>query len=364
MYNFEPPPPHFWGPWYVSSTLIIIMCTLYTVASRKAMEYSQLSFTILITVIFVVILIAILVVPGKLEGSTSVCDIYSPTEATITIPLDSLVNRQWLRSMELKFDGTCTGKVAVIKSNNCFSSNLPVQANSISSREGRNVLPIYIYSLPGSIFNVSIPNNVTKVVMDDPHVWFIYTLEAYRKLSSQLKTGGEHVYECGKMYEDAACFSTKANVGKTIISNVTYPNYYSIFFTNSSDLAIVSRKQFGLEWSFTSVTYNFTEIMARYATLYPVQTVTATDPVSVKVSKPFDFAHTHNYCALLDFKCTDETFFKLTLSNLKRRWDIYVLLTVLYFLLLLGLILALVVVKMAYYFKTATRSRNIQSEVL
>ena len=131
------------------------MCTLYTVASRKAIEYCQLSFTILITVIFVVILIAILVVPGKLEGSTSVCDIYSPTEATITIPLDSLVNRQWLRSMELKFDGTCTGKVAVIKSNNCFSSNLPVQAKSISSREGRNVQPIYIYSLPGSVFNAT-----------------------------------------------------------------------------------------------------------------------------------------------------------------------------------------------------------------
>lgn len=339
-----------------TSVHVLITHTLHAVVSRKAVLYCLLTVFILITVVFLVTLIVIMVLPGKLEGSVRDFFIYSTVSATI--PLDSLVNRQWLSTMDLEFDAGCNGRMALINSSNCSSSNLPVQMNTLSSRTDKVVpSPIYIYSLPGSSFNVSIPNNRTKVV-DDPHVWFVFSLEAYLRLRSQITTGGRYVYECGKYYTDAACYSTKDNIGRTIMLSVNHPSYYSIFFTDSKDSSYVSRKQYSLEWSFTNVTYNFTEIMARYATLYPIQSVLSMEPVPVKLSKPFDFAHKHNYCALLDFKCTDERFHKLTISNFKRRWDILTLLSVLYLLALFVLILVLVMVIILYYCKAATSSKK------
>lgn len=345
-------------------------CVPFTaVISRKAASYLLLAISILITVAFLSILAVTLALPGKLQGSVRSIYIYSPTSGPsyTTIPLDILADRQWLSAMEIEFHGgRCTGRVALVNSTDCSSSSLPVQMNTLSSTDG--VTSLYVYSLPGSMFNVSIPNNL----IQDTHVWFLHTLEAYLKLSEQIKTGGKSVYECGKHYEDANCSSAKNHTGKLISFSVKHPGYHSILFTSSEDNEVVSWKLLGLEWSFTNVTYNFPEIMERYATIYPPQSViTSTDdniePVSVKLSKPFDFAHVHNYCALLHFKCTDPDFSNLALSNLTRRWDVYTLLSVLYFLAVLLLIVSLVVVNIIYHYTTTSRNRlrnaTIQSEI-
>ena len=299
---------------------------------RKRQVYTLLLFLMVtLTTLFVAsLLLYLAVLPIFLHSSEH--SIFG----SATISLDPYVNRWWLRSMEVAFGtGTdCSGKVGMVEGRSC--SDLPVVENQI----GYVDQACHVYSLPGSSFVVSFQNN-TEVWSHMPHVWVTHSLLAYQKLLDQVQHSGTLTYKCDEAASDATCYSAKGNIGSFVTFNVTKPGYYCIFITDSSDSSLLPPGLF-VRWSYTNITYDFATIF-KYPVMFPWVFVSDKSPERVPLSLPFHFSNDDN-CMLFDFDCSN-SLNQFSITHLKKRWDLPVLLSVMYFVLMSVIVCVFLVVK-------------------
>lgn len=302
---------------------------MYIVISMRSFYLCLLTLFLLLTSLYVLgLILSMAILPHNLH------DTESPVYGSATIPLDMLVHRWWLRSMDIAFDvdGICSGHAAVVESGNC--STLPIDWDYAESIDACR-----LYALPGSFFIVTLQNSTITRAMK-PHIWVTHTEEAYRKFFNQLSLHGERVYRCEKNYSDATCYFAENYVGSSLRIDVKSPGYYCLITTNAEDVSVVPPVQFGIAWHFNYTSYNFEAIKSRSPVVAPWKYIDGKTETSVVVSDLFNF--TRMNCALLSLHCTNTEEHKFTVRNLVRRWDVAVLLTCVYVAFLCVLVLGVV----------------------
>ena len=257
-----------------------------------------------------------------------------------TIPLDTLmVDRWWLRSVDIAFDvdEACIGQAAVVESENC--STLPAVWEYADTRPPARNLVCHIYALPGSFLTVSLPNN-TNTRTEQPHIWVTHTEEAYWKLNKQITPKhSEQVYRCNEIYPDATCYFAEEHVGSSVRFEVEHPGYYCVILTNGNDTSI--SPSFGIQWQFNYTSYNFTAIKSLYSVVDTWKYIKGKTETPVIVSRPFNF--TRMNCAVLRLRCTDTEEHQFTVGHLVKRWDVAVVMTIAYVVVLCVLVIPMVV---------------------
>jgi hypothetical protein len=280
-------------------------------------------------------------------------DVEIAVRSSATVPLDVLMKRWWLRSVDIAFDDvdqSCSGQAAVVESENCLA--LPTvweHADSLSV--------CHIYALSGSFFTFLLEDS-NKTRTERPHIWLTHTEEAYHRLWSQTNHG-EKVYECDGNYSDATCYPAVDHVGSNFMVNVTTPGYYCVILVSNDDASVVAPYPLGITWIFNYTSYNFTAIKSLYQVVNRWKDFGGEETgTTVIVSDLFNF--TQKNCAILRLHCTDFTEHMVSINHLVKRWDLAVLLTFLY----LGLSFALGVCAVAIHFgcKVCKRRESSSSD--
>ena len=313
----------------------------HTVVTKRC-AYRCLAIPILILTILLVIslLVFLLALPHLLHVQDSEHSIFD----SATIPLDRFLDKWWLAfgMMAFSMESLCTGQVGVITGKNC--SELPKITNHIGFEDE----PCHIYALPGSSIEVTLPNSNNGNTM--PHIWFTRSIETYLKMNDQvnapLDNSKVHQYHCSKKYPDADCYAGQEHLGSSVTLNITVADYYCVFLTNTDDTG--SSPLYGITWSYTNITYNFTDIENNRKD-YPLLTgswayMSYGSPAKVKMTSPFGYRE--KSCALFHFVCGGD-FPQFSISPLLLRWDVPLLMSLVYLMLVVALLAGMLAVRCA-----------------
>lgn len=114
----------------------------------------------------------------------------------------------------------------------------------------------------------------------------------------------------------------------TINVKVNKTGFYHSILTYQNDSTSMRTDQYsGIEWSGHLLTYNFSAIKNDYH--HQLKDIQGVKPTTITVSQLFHFKDS---CALLDFDCRTVMSPTFTIGHLKHRWDIIVLIFIIYFL--------------------------------
>ncbi len=289
-------------------------------------------FLILLTVIWLILTILLLTtIPHSLMGNTQKIVFDG------IVPLFSNIRKEWLEAVDIRLttDGgnverICPSwNVSIVNSSNC--SSLPVQ----SCQSNTDIdTPCNIFALRGSTFNVTVPDNVSVI---PPNIWFSHSIEARMHLDEQICSPlDDELLEscrertpartCDKFKEQNndmySCVSAGDYRGRSYIFTVSAPGFYCYFLTNSEDNVRLNDYEYGIQISFTTLTYNHTAIVNKY---HPRELIAQEEDslTGIQVSKFFNYNTIP--CVLLGFSCDNIATYSI--ENLRRRKDtIYLLL--------------------------------------
>lgn len=286
-----------------------------------AIFFVTISVAVLLTVVLTVVLFETTIPKDPSEKSMRI-------NGEATIPL----NTKWLKSTTITLEN-CDGMAAVFDDVSC--SNLPVINTTKFDKQSP---PFNEYALPGSYINIKFPTNSSDALKFN--IWIIETLEVWTKLSNQInKLDTNYPMRCGDKVTGATCYRAAKYLNTPIHFPITNPDYYRSIVTYSND-STQPKSYGGIRWSYHFLTYNFSAILSAYKHT----TVHFTDQSrseTITVSSPFNFKDS---CSLLNFKCQKDDFYSFKISNLKHRWDIGVLILIIYMPILIILLSIIVVI--------------------
>ena len=204
--------------------------------------------------------------------------------------------------------------MAVIEGNNC--SNLPTFTESNSNCQKDIKQNTNTYALNSSSINV------TTIEIDrptPPHVWITGTEDARKRLSSSL---GD--FQCSnynppnpKSDSDIYCFPLTNHTSEHFL--VSKPGFYHARTDPTSGKGI------NISWSCELKNYNFTTIKKMAKSIFTSQR--DSNMVRATVSHSFNFTRS---CALLNYNCSAGCDTTISISHVKHRWDIVVIIFIIY----------------------------------
>ena len=237
-------------------------------------------------------------------------------EPNVTILVSD--NLQLFESVTVAFtshnsDCLCDGQVAVIEGDNC--SNLPTFTKSYPDCQTHiTQTNINVYALKNSSINF------TAVEIDrTSHVWITGTEDARQQLSPGDLLCSSYPLD-PESDSDIYCFTLWPNHTSEHFL-VSKPGFYHARTYSTSGKGIV------IDWSCELKNYNFTAIK-KMANVFTSQW--ASNMVTATVSHSFNFTRS---CALLNYNCDtgDCGTYTISISHVKHRWDIVVLIFIIYF---------------------------------
>lgn len=243
-----------------------------------------------------------------------------------TFPLAS--NTEWLESMTVILqDENCGGTVAVINGVSC--SDLPVVISKMGFSSDQH--SPHDNALPGSEINITFSKNFSsnKVL---PYIWITETREADLNLDQMTQESSLRVFSSkhcdDNIIEGAKCYKTKSRGNVPIHYTVTTAGYIDTLQTKPD----YDTDNVGIEWSYKFLAYNFTDIMCRYKPT--IQHVNSRNKAfHIQISHAFNFVDTCTLINLQNYAIdTGNEDCSIKISDLKRRWDITVLILIVYFL--------------------------------
>lgn len=228
-----------------------------------------------------------------------------------------IADKWWVKSMAVWIDPMtpnykCPGEVTVV-SNMMECGKLP---RVYVVKEGGQS-PNYLYALPGSVINITVPDNTR---LATTNIWFTSNIETYIDLAAQLIDGGNE-FRCNNINTPGAyCYPTKHYLGRTLNFQIKESGFYFYLLTNNSDSDNITPGYIeGIRWSYQLIHYNYSSIMANYdVKSYSI----SSSPASIRLSHFFHFGNAPS-CVLFNFDCTPlNNRPQLEISNFRRRMDV------------------------------------------
>lgn len=253
--------------------------------------------TLLVTLLIAITTLGVLAgVPRINQDPGTVTPLFAFGSAALVV--DFGTNLFWIASADFQVED-CNGAVLTIKGNECF--DLPVSINQNSD----SWFISYLYSLPGSIVNITILNTITENT--ELEIWRLNS-EAW--LQSDL---GFNLGSCDNPPPGSECFFARSFAGQTIQQVIEKADYYFYFANDSLSNAI--------QFSYAARQYNLTAIRQLHS---PTETTITQDlSHTVIISNAYDFQQ--RKCVLLDLSCSGVQRHPIHISGVKRRMDILII---------------------------------------
>ena len=220
--------------------------------------------------------------------------------STLTPPLvvDFGTDPFWITKVDFQVED-CNGAVLKTEGRECL--DLPVSINKNSD----SLFQInYLYSLPGSIINITLLDIAANSGLE------IWRLNSEAWLQSDL---GKNLGSCDTPPPGSDCFFAQGLAGQSIQQVIEKADYYFFFANDSLSNAV--------QFTYAARQYNLTAI--RQLNNPAETTITQDLSHTVTISNAFDFRQ--RKCILLVLSCSGVQMHRIRISGVKRRMDILII---------------------------------------